>query len=696
MIQQIIISANAWFLPLCILAGLLYAFALYFREHRYEFSALRRVIMGAIRALTVAFIAFFLLSPFFRSTLRQVQEPVIIIAQDQSLSITSGRDSVFYVSEYPAMLNKLAEELGSNFDVHTFAFGENFREGINFEYTDKQTNIAEVLFEVQSRFLNRNVGALILASDGIFNHGIHPQYALQYLPFPVYTIALGDTTPLRDAAVVNVAHNRIAYLNNTFPLEIHVRGVLCDGQSTTLRILKDGNLILSEQITFSGKNDTRFIPVDLLAEYPGLQRYRIEVLPVDGERSLANNVKDVFIEVLESRQKVLILFSSPHPDVAAIRQTLESQENYEVEVYEASRFTGNPEQFNLIVLHQVPSQRQAHTALIRRIHDAGLPLLHIIGSGSDLQVFNTLGYGLSITGSARPVVDETLPALNPSFVLFTLSDEFTEVLRFFPPLFSPFGTYRESIASNTLFYRQIGSLVTDTPLMTFSDISGRKLAVITGEGIWRWRLANFNRRGNHNAFNEWLTKSIQFLALRGQKERFMVQTQNTWSENEVIEFSAEFYNESFEPITTPEIELVISDEEGKHYPFTFTRTRNAYTLRLGSLPPGNYTYKASAQWQGDGFEATGTFSVLPLQVEFSRMVADHRLMHGLAQGFGGEMFLPSDMGKIAKLLNERGDVKLVFYLEKTYFELIDIKWLLAFLIALLTAEWLFRRISGGY
>jgi hypothetical protein len=694
-IQQIIISAEFWFVPLCIVAGILYAGILYYNEQRYEFSLRRRLIMGSIRALTVAFIAFFLLSPFFRTTSKNIDEPVIIIAQDQSASITTARDSVFYTQEYPALMNALIGELNRDFDVHAYAFGESFREGIDFDYGDKQTNIAEVLFEVQSRYLNRNVGALVLASDGIFNKGIHPQYALQYLPFPVYTVALGDTTPVRDAAVVNVIHNRIAYLNNSFPLEVHVRGILCDGRSTTMRVLKDGNTLFSERITFSGNNYNRFIPVELLAEKPGIQRYRVEILPVEGEVSLGNNTKDIFIEVLESRQKVLVLYSAPHPDITAIRQTLESQENYEVEVFEASKFVGNPQEYNLVVLHQVPSQRQAYSSLIQRLHDADLPLLHIIGSGSNLNAFNTLGYGLTITGAGNRL-DETLPALNPSFSLFTLSDEFVEVLRFFPPLFSPFGTYRESLASNPLFYRQIGSLVTEAPLVSFSDISGKKIGIISGEGIWRWRLANFNRRGNHNAFNEWLTKSIQYLALREQKERFMVQTRNTWDENETIEFQAEFYNESFEPVNSPEVELVISDEEGKQYPFTFSRTRNAYSLRVGSLTAGNYTYEAKIRWQSENFEARGAFSVLPLQVEFTNIVADHRLMYGLAGRFGGEMFMPSQMGDIVNLIRERDDVKPVFYLEKSYLELIDIKWLLFLIIGLLAAEWVFRRIAGGY
>ena len=694
-IQQIIIDGSGWLVMLCILAGLLYAFALYYRENRYEFSPRRRLWMGTIRALSVALISFFLLSPFFRSTTRNTEDPVIIFAQDQSASLIATKDSLFYKKEYPALVNSLIAALEENYQVHTFSFGERFRENIDFTYSDKQTNLSEVLIEARSRYLNRNVGALIIASDGIYNHGIHPQYALQYLPFPVYTIALGDTTQVRDAAIVNVIHNRIAYLDNIFPIEIHVRGLLCNGLSTSLRVLQDGRLLHSEQIKFSGDTDNHFIPVELLAQKPGLQRYRVEILPVDGEIHTGNNSRDIFIEVLEARPKVLILYSSPHPDVSAIRQTLEAQQNYEVEVLEASAFRSSFNDFNLVILHQVPSKQQAYPTLLRNLNESGLPVLHILGSNSDLNVFNTLGIGLSITGSGNRL-DEALAVVDQGFALFTLSDEFHEALRFFPPLFSPFGNYRESLASNVLFHKRIGSLVTDSPLMTFTEISGRKAAIIAGEGVWRWRLANFSRRGNHEAFNEWLTKSVQFLALREQKERFLVKTQNIWNENEVIGFTAEFYNESYEAVNSPEVELIITDEDSNQYPFVFSRTGNSYSLRPGSLQAGNYTYQASLPWQNETFRAGGAFSVLPLQVELTNTVADHRLLYGLADAFGGETFMPGEMDEIVEILRKRDDLKPVYYLEKNYFELIEVRWLLFLMLLFLAIEWLFRRVSGGY
>ena len=48
----------------------------------------------------------------------------------------------------------------------------------------------------------------------------------------------------------------------------------------------------------------------------------IRISPIANEFSKENNVKDLFIEVLDARQKILILAASPHPDLAAIKKFL--------------------------------------------------------------------------------------------------------------------------------------------------------------------------------------------------------------------------------------------------------------------------------------------------------------------------------------------------------------------------------------
>ncbi|MDZ4205149.1 MAG: hypothetical protein U1C46_10075, partial [Bacteroidales bacterium] len=228
------------------------------------------------------------------------------------------------------------------------------------------------------------------------------------------------------------------------------------------------------------------------------------------------------------------------------------------------------------------------------------------------------------------------------------------------------------------------------------DISGQKTGIIAGEGMWRWRLTNYARNNNHRAFDELLGKFVQYLSLREEKSRFRVSTRNTWNENESVEFAAEFYNASYEPVNENEVELTITDEEGRNFPFAFSPLGNSYFLNAGQLYPGNYIFGARTISQQEGYNAKGAFTVLPLQAELISTVADHNLLFGLAQRSGGQMVSPADMLGISQQLAEREDIKPLIYREMKYHELIDIGWLLALIIALLTGEWVLRRIAGGY
>jgi len=71
---------------------------------------------------------------------------------------------------------------------------------------------------------SQRIGAIILASDGIYNKGINPIYTAVKSYAPIYTIGLGDTIRPKDAFVIGLKNNNIVYLNDkTELIELHIR-----------------------------------------------------------------------------------------------------------------------------------------------------------------------------------------------------------------------------------------------------------------------------------------------------------------------------------------------------------------------------------------------------------------------------------------------------------------------------------------
>ena len=104
-----------WFIVFCLALGALYSIILYRKEHLFEEVQpwLKRLI-AVFRFLVVSVLAFLLLTPFIRTIFREVEKPIIIVAQDNSESILTGIDSSSFKKLYAEQFNNMVEELKKN------------------------------------------------------------------------------------------------------------------------------------------------------------------------------------------------------------------------------------------------------------------------------------------------------------------------------------------------------------------------------------------------------------------------------------------------------------------------------------------------------------------------------------------------------------------------------------------------------
>lgn len=701
-----------WYFLLCILAGVGYAFALYRKEKRFsETRKIVRIILPALRFVVVTLLALFLLSPMLKHVSRIVEKPIIIFAQDNSQSVLAAKDSGFYKTIYKKSLSAMLSNLSSHYDTHVFSFGDRLtpippllpivigmeREsgGEVFDFSEKQTDISSLFDEIETRFSNRNIGAVIVASDGLYNKGQNPVYKTSQIKFPVYTVALGDTTIKKDIAITKILHNRIAYLGNKFPVEIQISARELDGNVATCTVSKGEQILFSQKIFISGNIFFISVPVQLEAKEVGLQQYTIKLSKTADETNYLNNVKDIFMEVLDSKQNILLLANAPHPDIAAIKNSLESNGNYEVNSFLAEDFISPVAGYNLLILHQLPSAKNKIEKLLAVVEQEKIPVLFILGSQTSVSLFNAAQPYLTLLSSSGKINDAAA-IFSEDFSSFTVSDALKNFLSKLSPLASPFGNYKVNLPASVLFEQKIGTVETQQPLWFFTQSGERKVGFICGEGIWRWRLADFAEHGNCNIFNELINKSVQYLSAKTNKSLFRIFSKNLFYENEPIEFDAELYNDSYELITSPDVQLTITNSEGKNFPFTFSKTINAYHLDAGIFPPGVYRYEAKTKTGNKILSASGKFYVAALQIETINTVADHGLLYRMAKQSGGEVVFPNQLEHLADILQKREDLKPLSRSEKKLSDLINLKYLFFLFCILLSLEWLTRKINGAY
>jgi len=609
---------------------------------------------------------------------------LIIFAMDNSASVVSGKDSAMIKTEFLSNVNKIRSALSEKYNVQTLLFGSTVDKNETPNYSDKETDFSQLFSELDNNYSNQNIGALIISSDGIINKGMSPLGMTDKFKFPVYTIALGDTTLIKDLRLQKVNHNQVVYLGNKFPVEITIQAIKLNGKEAKVNIVKDGAKKISQMVKITNDNFIQTLNFVLEAEKPGVQKYNVEIEPLGEELNHSNNFQSFVVDVIDTREKILILASAPHPDVAAIKESIESGQTYEVETA-YSDFSKPLKPYSLVILHNI---QLANSRFSVELANNNQPYLVILPKPNDNLP------GVKISGMNNKF-NETEPVYNKNFSLFTISDELKNYFRDLPAVNSYFGNYNLSAGANTLLFQKIGFVETENPIMLFNDNSGVKTGVVISDGLWRWKLRDYADHGNHNLFNELILKSIQYLSVKADKSFFRLVTKKIITESEPIEFTAEVYNQSYQLISDPDVPIILEDEKGKHYNYTMSKSGSSYYLDAGLFPPGEYKYKSTIKVNNQVFPQSGNITIKAIVAEKINTVANHTLLFQLAQNTGGKLFAPNETEKLEKELLTNELIKPVTYTQKQLNDLIDLKWLFFLIIGLLTAEWFLRKRGGS-
>ncbi|WP_222537551.1 hypothetical protein [Pedobacter polysacchareus] len=677
----------------CLLLGLLFAGVAY-RKTAHLDSRLRW-FLASLRAVVVAVICALLFLPLMKRLSYQLEKPLIIIAQDNSLSVGHVVPAGFNKGQYEADLQKLRDQLSGNYEVKVYHFSDSIKNGFDFGNKGKLSNATALFNRLNEVYLNRNVGAVIMASDGIFNRGGSPLYDLNKLKAPVYAIALGDTIPKRDLRIANINHNNLVYLNNDFTIEVQVEAFESKGELAKLKVFENGKQVAEQQVAINSNAFAAAIPVKLKANKLGLQKYTVQLSPLANEVSEKNNTQQIFIEVIDARQQVLIAAGGVHPDLTVIRQALSANKNYEIKVVVGEELNVlNPNDYGLLILYQLPDVQRTGAAFMGKLQQSNVPAWYIVGAQSDINRFNALQKLVSING-ANSAIQEAFSTVNPDFTTFNIDAAAVKVIHDFDPLLAPFGKVMINGAGFVALKQRIGKIKTDAPQLFFVNDNGRKAGYLIGEGLWRWKLSEAKDGLTPPVLNDLIAKTVQYLAVKDDKRKFKVYpSKNTFEENEQVLINALLYNDSYVAVNAPDVSLQLKNEAGKVFNFLFSRTTAAYQLDAGMLPAGNYTFTASTTLGDKKYQAQGAFYVNAMIAEYQQTIANHQLLNSMAIQTNGKLYMPSDLLKIKQEIEKNENIKTLSYEDLKYEALINFKWLFAMIILLLSLEWFFRKRNG--
>ncbi|HLN74026.1 MAG TPA: hypothetical protein VK205_12080, partial [Prolixibacteraceae bacterium] len=627
-------------------------------------------------------------SPLMQKVKRIKQLPILAVAIDNSISVKDKANSFAEVKE--AVKKRFSED----YQVEFWTFGKEVEQSDQFTGTENASNYGQAIKTLKNNYINKNIGAVLLVGDGIYNEGQNPANIVSNLKFPIYTLGVGDTILKADAAIRSVKTNKVAFLKNKFPVEIELKFLKLKDKMAYLEIENNKKQIYSSTIPITSDDDFKLEFVSPEATQAGLQHYKIRVRPFNEETNVKNNEYEFVIRVMENKQRILMLSDGPHPDLGALRTSISELQNYDTQIITGNQMPDSLNKYSLIILNQLPSAKNVASKLLSRIKESRIPVLFIVGPTTLLDQLNTLNMGLKVSTSRN--TEEVQARFNDDFSLFTLSPETKELLSVASPFVSPFGNTEVSPQLQTLAWQSIKNIPTRKTIIALGSDKGRKLGFIVGEGIWRWRLYDYMQSGNHDAFDELVHKMIQYIALRENEDNFNVNCPALFQENDKVEMTAELYNDSYELVNTPDVNIRIMNDSLKEFNYTFDRTADYYRLNIGIQPPGDYTFEAKTQLGSQQFTEKGSFSIIKNEIELQNNQADFGLLYQLSAQSGGKFSTLENYGTLLDAIGNNKQITVQQHEQTMLTEWINVKLLFLLLIVLMTIEWFFRKYWGIY
>ncbi|GHV66416.1 hypothetical protein FACS1894199_09790 [Bacteroidia bacterium] len=693
-----------WFFPII---GL--SFFVAWRKYK-KVAALKSVgkweilLIAGLRFLTVFLLLFLLLKPAL-SFYRNIREkPLLIIAQDNSMSLLNTVDSTFFKNEYQSFLEQKLSALSAKFDVERLTFGKNVSRvdaDSRIDFREHYTNISGVFTYIDENYRRQRPVGVVLLSDGIYNTGVNPRYKLNN--YPVYTVVLGDTMEYPDVFIKDALVDKFNFLHTLFPVKVEIAATKQKGK-TFKCLLRDNERVIGSKDIFIDKDNFLHETVfEVEARQKGVRKYSVEIQTNFTELSRENNATVIYTNILDNSGEIRIYYTAPHPDIAAITSAIKITGIYKYTkkpIREFSNSEANSTEPHLLILHN-PLRSDPH---VQKMEEAALkrkiPLWYILTerdnmisfaiAGSTGNMSNIGDYSVNLnttttTTTTATVTEGVTPGFVRNFPYFEFSEAEIQGFSKYPPVVVPFGEIRSNSGKN-LFVQRIKNIDTDNALMSFYDKNGVKAAYMWGEGFWRWRLFSYRENGSHELFNTLIHKTVNYLITRRGNDRFIHDIRPIYDETEEAILNVELYNESYELVNTPDVSLQLK-ANGKEFNYILNRNGNKYRINLGNLATGEYHYTLKTNLKGTDFEKKGGFFVRTQNPELNDMVADKALMKDLAATSGGRTSDLKGLDELLDAVNSGSTHKVSERREVSYMELGELWWLGMLLLLLVCVEW---------
>lgn len=638
------------------------------------------VILAALRLITLFSGLLLLVNPKFVDRDYYVEKANLIFLIDDSESLQTAISKESLTNT----INQFKDngELTDRFNTDQYAFGAAIEATDSLTLAQRSTDIANALSTIDQIYLKGN-NVVVLLTDGNSTYGRDYEYLNLNPSLTVFPVVVGDTTQYEDVFIGRINVNKYAFLRNNFPIEatINFRGNTT--VNTWVTVVVDGKTVHREQMAFGSTTNSRTLSLTTEATSVGIKNIKISVASLENERNTANNTKETAIEVIDEKTDVVIVSDLLHPDIGALKKSIESNEQRSVTIIKPSEINTLADA-DLVLLYQ-PNRNFSN--VYDMLKKSGLNYFTITGSKTDWNFLNRAQQGFFQTGSSQS--EEIVPLLNNAFGIFGLGD-FN--LDNYPPLIGSLGDLELNVNNETILYQQIRGVGLDKPLFSILTEGKHKEAVLFGENIWRWRAQTFRNDKSFKRFDDFMGNLMVYLGSDNQRSRLELEYPAVFDNAGMAKIRASYFDESYQFDSKANLSITVNGPNDFRREYPMLLKGSYFEVDLSDLTSGSYQFTVTERQSNT--KRSGSFRILDFNPELQQTASDYRKLDRLAQKTGGRITYLDSLTELETALGSSKQFVPIQKSRENVVSLIDFRILLGLMAITLALEWFIRKYNG--
>jgi uncharacterized membrane protein len=734
---QFAVALPWWGYGLAFATALVCAWAAYARAV-VPLTRWRRALLISLRALTLLLIVVFVLRPVKYVQAAGMRDSVVAILVDGSRSMRLADVGASRIDRARGVVQSLQLQLSQQFRTETLMFGESLtRTEIGQLSADaRRSDLSGALAAAADRYRGQPLAGVIVISDG-GDTAVEEAGSRRSLSAPVFTVGVGSPTLERDREVLNLTAGEPLLTGSSVDLSVSVTSIGFGTTPIELRLKENGRPIDTRRVTPAEDGS----PVhELFTVSPSAERatvYTLEI-PVDrGEIVAENNTRSVLVPPQGRRRRVLLVEGAPGFEHTFLKRALARDSALEVDSVvrkgqndegrdtffiqaaasrTAALATGYPTKRSELFQYDAVFFGNIEGDFFTR-DQLAMTSDFVARRGGGLLVFGARSFeraGLAATpleevlpidltdrrASGVRTVSGVAPAANalaltsdgaahPATRVAATVEESQQRWTQLPPLASVASAGGPRPGALVLAVTATGGGDLRPLIVTQRYGHGRSM-VFAGEASWRWRML----LPASNTTHELVWRQLARWIASGVTERIEIPAAALALPGTTESIGVLVRDSEFNPIANAVVTVRVTEPGGHERIMSAALTEPAsgrYTAAVRFDQPGVYTVAADVRRGSENIgSARRQMLVGGVDVELAQPRLDESVLRRIAETSGGQYVPAREADKLPAMVSAT-DVG------KPPLEMRDLwhnGFSLAAIIALLAAEWLYRRRAG--